>query len=70
LTGSSIIIPEEKKKLIDIIEKYILEYGVDAVLLGCTELPLIIKAEDIHVPIISTTEVHIDAIYTKYVTSL
>lgn len=67
---NGIIIPEEKQKFIDIIEKYIVEYSVDAVLLGCTELPLLIKPDDIPLPIINTTEIHIDAIFKKYISSI
>lgn len=67
---NGIIIPEDKKRFIGIIERYIADYGADAVLLGCTELPLIIKSEDISVPAINTTEIHIDAIYRKYVSLL
>lgn len=32
--------------------------GADCVILGCTELPLLIKQEDTPVPIINTTKVH------------
>ena len=31
--------------------------GAEAVILGCTELPLLIKKEDTHVPLINTTEI-------------
>ena len=36
---------------------------VDALILACTELPLAIKPEDVNVPIVNTTQVHINAIY-------
>jgi len=67
---NGIIIPEDKVRFIGIIERYIKEFSIDAVLLGCTELPLIIKNGDISVPAINTTEIHIDALYEKYVASL
>jgi aspartate racemase len=51
------IIQSSKQKLIKIIEKY----PADAVILGCTELPLIIKKEDVHLPIIDTTDVFAEA---------
>ncbi len=41
------------------------EYNADVLLLGCTELPLAIKSGDISVPILNTTQVHIDAIFKK-----
>jgi aspartate racemase len=34
------------------------EKGAEAVILGCTEIPLLIKAEDSSLPILNTTELH------------
>jgi aspartate racemase len=48
--------PEDKylfKKLIE----YRFSNGADAVVLGCTELPLLIEQKDTHVPLINTTEI-------------
>lgn len=59
---NGIIINEDKAKMIAISESYIKEFNVDAVILGCTEIPLMIKEGDISVPIINTTQIHIDAI--------
>lgn len=36
----------------------------DAVLLGCTELPLAIKNGDLSVPVLNTADIHINEIYT------
>lgn len=46
-----------KSWLIQIISNY----SVDAVILGCTELPLIIKAKDVSIPVIDTTDVFAEA---------
>jgi len=51
------IIQSSKEKLVGIIEKYLTE----GVILGCTELPLIIHQEDIEKPIINTTEIFAEA---------
>lgn len=59
---NGIVLPEDKKKMIAISEHYISKYKVDAVVLGCTEIPLMIKENDLSVPTINTTEVHIEAI--------
>lgn len=48
--------------MIDIAEKYISSYNIDAVILGCTEIPLMIKENDLSVPAINTAQVHIDSI--------
>jgi len=45
---------ETKKKLLDIIESY----KVDGVILGCTELPLILKQNDTKVRLLDTLDLH------------
>ena len=60
---NGIVIPKDKRELIALAEKYIAEEKADAMILGCTELPLAIKPEDISVPILNTTEIHINEIY-------
>ena len=49
--------------MIALANKYIEKENVDALSLACTELPLAIKPEDVNVPIVNTTQVHINAIY-------
>lgn len=44
---------ESKLKLIDIIKKS----PSDAVILGCTELPILLQKEDLRTPIINTTDI-------------
>ncbi len=60
---NGIVIPEDRKKLIDLAEKYIKAENADAMLLGCTELPLAVKPEDISVPVLNTAEIHIREIF-------
>lgn len=60
---NGIVVPNDKRSLIALAEKYIAEEKADALILGCTELPLAIKQEDISVPILNTTQIHIDEIY-------
>ena len=59
--GKEIFKPETKKKYIDIIDKLI-KNGAEGIILGCTEIPLIIKQEDCPVPVFNTTEIHANAI--------
>lgn len=60
---NGIVMPSDKEKMIALANKYIAKENVDALILGCTELPLAIKSEDVNVPIVNTTQVHINAIY-------
>lgn len=53
--------------MIEISEKYISKYEADALLLGCTEIPLMIKEGDVSIPIINTTKVHINSIIDKII---
>lgn len=57
-----IIKPETKKGFLEIIERVRSTSGVQGLILGCTELPMIIKTEDTDLEYINTTQIHIDAI--------
>jgi aspartate racemase len=49
--------PESKAHLAAIIERLV-EMGVQGIILGCTELGLLLSAEDSRVPLFDTTRVH------------
>jgi aspartate racemase len=38
------------------------EKGAEGIILGCTEIPLIIKEKDTDVPLLDTTRIHAKAI--------
>jgi len=57
-----IVLPEDKKTMLQIAKRMIREHDADALILGCTELPLIIKNEDLDTLLLDTTQIHIDAI--------
>ena len=59
---NGIVLETHKKKMIAIAEKYIERHKADSLLLGCTEIPLMIKPGDVSVPVINTTEIHIEKI--------
>ncbi len=46
-----------KKKYLEVIKKSYKE-GVEGVVLGCTEIPLLIQQEDVFVPVFDTTTIH------------
>ncbi len=50
------------KKFIEIIEDNISANNIDSVILGCTELPLIISEDDIDLPCIDTAIIHVDKV--------
>ena len=49
--------PSEYRKFIEIMEK-LKEKGAQGVVLGCTEIPLIIKQNDFDLPLFNTLEIH------------
>lgn len=65
---NGIILPEDKLAMLNIAKKEIDHHKADALVLGCTELPLMIKQDDITTPLINTTQIHIDAIIREILT--
>ena len=59
---NGIVVPEDKQKILAIVGRLIAEQNADALILGCTELPLMIKEGDLDIMIINATEIHIEAI--------
>lgn len=57
-----IVVPEEKALVLGIARRMMAAHAADALVLGCTELPLIIKDGDLDVPLLDTTQIHIGAI--------
>ena len=55
--GKGIFLPVTKQKLLDIIDSLVIK-GAEGIVLGCTEIPLLINQEDCQVPIFDTTKIH------------
>ena len=49
-----------KNKVIKIIKR-LADKGAEGVILGCTELPLLVKSEDVDIPLFNTTKIHAEA---------
>lgn len=58
--GIGVFLPERKAGFIKIINKLIAQ-GAEGILLACTEIPILIKQEDISVPVFDTAEIHVKA---------
>ena len=58
--GKGIFLPERKERFIQIISD-LQQQGAQGVVLGCTEIPILIKQEDVAVPIFDTTLIHAKA---------
>lgn len=53
--------PEAKQRFKDITENLVRSSGAQGVILGCTEIPLLIQQKDISVKVFDTTQIHSDA---------
>lgn len=51
------IIPETKKRYLNIIDG-LAAHGAQGIILGCTEIPILIKQADTVLPVFDTTEIH------------
>ncbi len=54
---------ETKNEIIRIESKMESEHKIDALILGCTELPLMIREKDVNVPLLNTLEIHAKAAF-------
>jgi len=59
--GKGILKEETKERYLDIIDQLI-HQGAKGIILGCTEIPLLILQEDVSVPVFDTTLIHSEAI--------
>jgi aspartate racemase len=57
-----IIKNETRRDLIEIVNILEHQYQIDGLILGCTELPLIISQKDFSIPVIDTVDVHVKKI--------
>ena len=55
--SKSLFLPGTKSRFISIIDDLI-QQGAEGIILGCTEIPLLIKQEDCPVPVFDTTYIH------------
>ncbi|MGZ4048576.1 MAG: aspartate/glutamate racemase family protein, partial [Bacteroidia bacterium] len=55
--GRGLILEESKARYISIIKK-LQKKGAEGIILGCTEIPLLIKKEDTELPLFDTTLIH------------
>lgn len=58
--GIGLVTAETKKRYLKIADQLIKD-GAEGIILGCTEIPLVIKPEDISVPVFDTALIHSNA---------
>lgn len=63
-----IVNPESKKQYVEIIE-HMVESGAEGIILGCTEIELLVKAGDVAVRLFPTTRIHAEAAVERAITA-
>ncbi|PKB18072.1 aspartate/glutamate racemase family protein [Flavobacterium sp. 5] len=58
--GKGLILESTKKRYLSIIEKLI-DNGAEGIILGCTEIPLLVKQDEVKVPVFDTALIHSNA---------
>ena len=58
---NDILRPESKARYLAIIDRMTREDGIQGVILGCTEIPLLIKPEDVELPTFDSMTIHAKA---------
>lgn len=51
-----------KRYFVDVINNMVKENGIKGIILGCTEIEMLVKQSDLTIPIFDTTQSHIDSI--------
>ena len=62
---NGIIQPATKQWFLALIQAMAKAQQIDGVILGCTELPLLLKPTDITLPLLDTAEIHLDCIVNR-----
>lgn len=57
---NGIVKQDTKEAFLTIINKMIAEENQDGLILGCTELPMILSETDVDIALLNTTEIHVD----------
>lgn len=65
--GIGYINPETKARYISIV-KELISHGAECIILGCTEIPLLLSQDDFTIPVFDTTKIHCEAI-VEYIVS-
>lgn len=60
--AKGVYLPETRQALLDIIARFKERNTLDGIILGGTELPLLLRADSAHgIPLLDTTRIHVDA---------
>jgi aspartate racemase len=55
--GRDLVIESTRQRYLQIIQQLV-QQGAEGIILGCTEIPMLIKPQDVSVPVFDTTKIH------------
>jgi len=58
--GKGVFLPERKEDFLKIIQQLKMQ-GAEGVIFGCTEIPILLKQEEVDMPVFNTTQIHVNA---------
>ncbi|MEI6226414.1 MAG: aspartate/glutamate racemase family protein, partial [Deltaproteobacteria bacterium] len=58
---ADVVKEESRKRFLQIIDRMVQEEKAEGVVLGCTEIPMLVKQADVGVPVFDTTVIHSEA---------
>lgn len=61
-----VFLEKTRDGLLKIIQRLITDESIDGVILGCTELPLVLTRSEYNIPFLNTTEIHVHRIFERY----
>ncbi|MGI6585112.1 MAG: amino acid racemase [Gracilibacteraceae bacterium] len=61
-----IILDETREGMLDIIKRMIEDNSIEGVILGCTELPLLLTKDEFGIPFFNTTRIHVESVIKYY----
>ena len=64
-----LIRPDTRRRLIELCREAVEHRGADGVILGCTELPLVLADAGLPVPVVDTARVHVESILDRALAS-
>ena len=56
---NGLVYEETKQRFLEIIQQMVKRDGIQGMILGCTELPMLIQKEDVFILTFNTTEIHV-----------
>lgn len=64
-----VFLDQTRQALLNIVKRMIEENSIEGVILGCTELPLILTKDEFGIPFLNTTKIHVQDIVRSYLKS-